>query len=134
MLSEEVKRNPGFFMDSISWLVRCTNDGRLAWHQVNGAVNQGMGEHELTDCFQVVHSRQMGSRFGGAVVGHRGKDKVLCFALIDGVGSWFYIDAEGEFFGEWLKSILELVKIQVVKKENCQRCRELGPQFSGSWL
>lgn len=134
MLSEEVKRNPGLFMDSISWVMRYTNDGRLTWHQVNGAINKGKGELELTDCFQVVHSKQTGSRFGGAIIGYRGKDKVLCFVLIDGTDNWFYIDAEGEFFEEWLKSILELVKIQVVKRADCLRCRELGPQFSSDWL
>lgn len=134
MLSEEVKKNPGLFMNSISWVARCTNDGRLTWHQANEAANKGMGEFELTDCFQVVHSKQMGSRFGGAIIGYRGKDKVLCFVLIDGVNNWFYIDAEGEFFGEWLKGLLEIVKTQVVKKADCQRCCELGPQFSDDWL
>ncbi|MHB9019721.1 MAG: hypothetical protein ACYC3G_02515 [Minisyncoccota bacterium] len=112
--------------EMVDWITRLTEDKKLAWHKVEGDVNEHLEEQRLKNAFMVAHSAPcVGRRFGGAYIGFRGKRKILCAAIIDGVGNWIYVDAR-KLKNDSVKKLLLAVKKSSFKKEDCKRCKELG--------
>ena len=112
--------------DMINWIAKLTEDKMLTWHAVEGNVNEHLENQRLRNAFMVVHSEAaVGAKFGGAYIGHRGNKKVLCAAIVDGTGNWYYIDAK-KTEKIPVKKLFSIVKKMVLKTEECKRCKELG--------
>ena len=112
--------------DTVVWIAMLTESKMLTWHPVKGSVNEHLEEHRLKNAFMVSHSSPcVGRRFGGAYIGFRGKRKILCVAIVDGVGNWHYVDAKDKEKGS-VKKLFSIVKRMVLKEEDCKRCKELG--------
>ncbi len=110
----------------VDWVIKLTKDGMLVWHKVEGDVNEHLEEQRLKNAYMVAHSKPcIGRRFGGAYIGFRGKRKVLCAAIVDGVGNWLYLDAKKELKIS-VKTLFSLAKKRSLKKDACKRCRKLG--------
>ncbi|GEM_PF-2001596 len=111
--------------DTIDWIAKLTKDKMLTWHIVDGNVNEHLEDQRLRNAFMVVHSDPaVGSRFSGAYIGYRGNKKILCAAIIDGTGNWYYVDAKNENKRS-VKDLLLIVKRTVLKNEKCKRCKGL---------
>jgi len=110
----------------VSWVSKLTTDKMLTWHKVEGDVNEHLEEQRLKNAYMVAHSAPcVGRRFGGAYIGFRGKRKILCVAIIDGVGNWIYLDAKKDL-KKSVKCLFSLVKKNVLNTKTCERCRSLG--------
>jgi phage terminase large subunit len=112
--------------DRVLWVKNLTERKDLVWHKVDGDVNEHLDEQKLKNAYMVSHSSdRVGRRFGGAYIGFRGKRKVLCFVLVDGVGNWIYIDATYSE-KEPVKKLFSTVKKMATKQSECNRCKSLG--------
>jgi hypothetical protein len=110
----------------VDWVLMLTKSKMLTWHKVGEDVNEHLESQRLKNAFMVAHSSPCVRRkFGGAYIGFRGKRKILCAAIVDGSGNWYYIDAKKEESIS-VKKFFSLVKKMATKKEKCRKCKKLG--------
>ena len=111
--------------EMVDWVIKLTKDGMLVWHKAERDVNEHSEEQRLKNAYVVSHFKPcIGKRFGGAYIGFRGKRKVLCAAIVDGVGNWHYLDARKELKVP-VKNLFSLVRKGFLKKDICQKCGEI---------
>jgi len=115
------------------WLAQWTMSGDLTWHSANGPENEGSGDIEIQAAIRVAHATgNVGRRFGGAIVGLRGPEKIPCVVIIDGNDEWFYHDAEGQD-RETLLQFIDVVKLGKKSSRNCTRCQRCDSQYRFQW-
>ncbi|MCL5017173.1 MAG: hypothetical protein M1155_00705 [Patescibacteria group bacterium] len=103
--------------EMVDRIAELTKSKMIMWQRSDRDINEHSEEQRLKNAFMVVNFAPCISRtFGGAYIGLRGRRKILCVAIIDGIGNWHYIDAKREVKGS-VKDLFRLVKNNVSKRK-----------------
>ena len=111
--------------EMVDRVLELTKSKMFIWQKAERDINEHLEEQRLKSAFLVTGFAPCAGRtFRGVYIGLRGKEKVLCAAIVDDLGNWHYIDAKNDS-EKSVKDLFLVVKKMISNKDACRNCEHL---------